>query len=180
MPKLDRPGIFRAEIVDYSLQDSQSSEAVGIACRFAPYQKLEPNGEWVDWNYGQEVYGTVWIIKADGTVNERSHNEFMRASGWDGELESIINKTFQPWPVKIDVQNEEYNGKTQLRVKWINHHDDEGQGMRSIEEAKAKALAAKYSAKFRAIASQAKGTEVTPPPPPPPSQTTPEGDDVPF
>lgn len=187
MPALDRPGIFRASIPEYELQESKTSEAVAIAMKFEIYQKQEASGEWVDWNYGQHIYGQAWIIKSDGTLNEKAQQAFMNASGWDGQIESILDKSFQPWPVKLDVDYEKYNGKDLLKVKWINHHDDEGGGgMRAMESDKAKSLIAKYSSKFRASASQAKADNATPPPPPPPTQISSDGgeqtsgDDVPF
>lgn len=179
MPVLDRPGIFRATITDYSLDEAKSG-AVALACKFDLYQKLEANGEWRDWNYDQHIYGNTWLIKKDGTLNDKAQQAFMKASGWDGELESILDKSFHPWPVQIDVREEDYQGKTKFVVAFVNHHDDEGGGggLRAMDDAKAKSLVAKFSSQFRASASQVGDRPAPPPPAPATGEVGPDG--VPF
>lgn len=109
------------------------------------------------------------IIQKDGAISTMTVDTFKQCFQWDGtdpfwltESANIVNK-----PVQLVLANEEYDGKTRLKVKYIN---PPGGGMRHEAVDKNKFLA-KYGAKFRALAggSTVKAPAAPKPPTPPPA-----------
>lgn len=174
---LDRPGVFHANINDYELWECRGdSEAAAITCRFDVYEKLEPNGEWIPWEYGQQIDGHAWIVKRDGTINVKGLIAFGDATGWDGSLDPIFDRTFKPLPVRIDCRLETYNGKERVKVAWINHHDYAGPGVRQVASSGRDDLIAKHQEKLRQLVAQRPRTSPPDAYSPPPAGE----DDVPF
>jgi hypothetical protein len=95
-----------------------------------------------------EIIGYQYLVAKDGTPQERTIKNLREATGWDGQLESLLDGE---WPmVQIVVEDEEYEGKKRRRVRWINPNNAEG-GNGSLKGDDIKMLAAKYGAKFRAL-----------------------------
>ncbi len=157
MPNVNEPGTYRAEIEEYVLQDSKSSDAVAIKCKFRTLEKKNGD-EWLAYK-GMHVYGYAWIIGKDGKVNQKAQESFMNATGWDGDLDSIYQGTFEPYAVSIEVESEQYAGKDGQRkiaykVAWINHYNDEGGGgLKGMDPAKSESIIEKYRQAMKASAA---------------------------
>ena len=153
MPQLRETGRFRAEILDYSFQEAKESAAISIVLAFKICEKFE--GEtWQTRKDDSRVYGNVWIVKRDSTINQQAQQNLMESTGWDGEIESILSKTWKPWPCQISVEENLFQRKVSYRVSWINHWDSEPTaGLRQLDNTAKTSLKNKYSAQLRASAA---------------------------
>lgn len=184
---LDRPGRFRClGGAQYWLRDSKSSSSVAVVFAFEISAWLDPTtGKWVDWMpYEQAIEGELYVIKTDGSVNQRALQTMRDVLGWNGDFTVLEQPgAWNTSPCQIEVENETYNNRTRLRVKWINPHDWDGGGRRA-EAGLASRLAAQHGAAVRAMfggspaASPPPARPVGPTPPAPPVSPTypPRGD----
>jgi len=182
---LDRTGSFRAQIVEYGLQEASetASQSLGlnIKCQIEEMYNFE-TGEWIDWRSDDPVvcYGYVNIIKKDGAVNDKSVENLVKCTGWDGTLASINSGDWKPTPCQISTKEDTYKDKTSYKVNYINPHDSiPGGGMKKLDPAKATALQSKYGASLRAITANAKRNTAPPSDKPsaPPRATVPSTDE---
>jgi hypothetical protein len=170
MPPIDREGIFRAKVTDIGFRPPKEGVKTRmVAMKFVATEMLVDT-EWKDWSeYGAEVYGDVCLIKKDGTIHERGVETLRDALGWDGSAASIENGTFEPWACQIVVAYDEYDGKTRLKVQWINHFNSEGgSGMKKATPNDTKGFDAQHGAAMRAICTKAT------------TKAPAAGDDIPF
>lgn len=107
---------------------------------------------------GRTISNTFWLTTKDGAVNTRSIETLKEIFGWDGAdpfwLEDHAAE-FADVPVELVIENEEYEGKTYPKVKWVNPPG--GMGGSQVANGDRQALLAKYGAKLRAVSG---GTSV--------------------
>lgn len=107
-----------------------------------------------------EIIAYQYLVAKDGTPSERTIRTLREATGWDGQLETICEGE---WPlVQIVVEDEIYQERERRRVKWVNPNNSEGAGPLKGDDIKA--LAAKYGAKFRALAGGVPASKAPPKP----------------
>ncbi len=188
--ELDRVGRFRGKILSYNLNAAKSGAK--SVFMIVEIDEIHQDGEWFDWReYGMQVSGDVWIIKKDGTLNGNQVRALTDHAGWDGDIVAISNGSWQPTPVQITAEENEYNGHTSYRIQWINAYDSEPSGGNvSLDDATA--MAAKFGSQLRAIAGNGARNSAPPagaPETPKPKATTPtppsspavaEADEIPF
>lgn len=184
---VDRPGTFRGNIVEYALKEMESG-AVAVAIR-AELTHFFDNGEWVDWiPYTQEAAGDVWIVKKDGSPNKGQVDNLIRFAGWDGDIMSVINQTWEATPCQLAIQEDTYNGQTRKKIAFVNDYNRDPSGSLggNVDAEKAKQLAMRFGSQLKAIAADVKrnvkqrpnGAPPKPPAMPPrPPQT---GEEIPF
>lgn len=180
----DREGTFRGVINGYGLKEMDSG-AVGVALRVLLTQMW--NGEeWIGWSeYDMEAEGDVWIIKKVGAVNEAAAQSLIKFAGWDGNLLSITEETWEPKPVAVVVKRDEYEGKTRFKIAFVNDHERTPGGLSNVDAAKAKELNTRFGAQLRALVGNNARNGSTPPPtskpsPPPIASAPAQGKDIPF
>lgn len=194
MQPVDRAGIFKAKITGYGLTESEKG-AVGIVLKAELTDLWDPtNKEWYPWaQYEQEAEGAIWIVKKDGTINQLGADSLIKCAGWDGNLESITGETWQPTPVQVAIDSDEYNGKTRFRINFVNPFDRTPGMMSTVSADKARELQNRFGGLLRAIAGNARRNGATPngapppparpaspaPPPPPVGAGARPGDDYP-
>lgn len=165
------PGTFRAVAIGAVLGMTETGKEQ-IAVQF---ETLEPEGERITW-YGYFTDGTF-----ERTI------ESLRHCGWRGN-DLIEFAAGRPLPegfgaeVEIVVDEEEFNGRTRLKVRWVN-----GSGgiavKNTLDESQARAFSARM--KSRVAALQAKNGTRAPAATSAPSMrgaqaTHPADDDIPF
>jgi len=186
---IDRSGNFRGEIIDYGLTEQESGAvAVGIEVHIHECWNAETK-EWEDWRQyaPMRAVGYIYVIKKDGTLNDKQVQSLVQHAAWDGSFESIVNHTWQPSPVHIVVDADTYKGKVQYKINWLNDFDRQPGGIGQIASGRMKDLNAKYGSQLRAVAGSAKKQAVPngKPAAPPPArekvtaENTPK-DDIPF
>jgi hypothetical protein len=123
MKRLDRPGIFKADLIRWSVRTSQQSSAIAISIEFLVMAQLD-GAAWADWTQYEDhsIYGDFWVVKSNGTINTPAVENLASAIGWNGDLEAIQGDP-PGGQVQITVKEEEYNGQKRLKVAWINPGD---------------------------------------------------------
>lgn len=164
-----KEGSYRIKIVNYSLREAKSG-AVGITLHAVITHEPGPDGEWEECDPG-EVEGTVWVIKKDGDANDRAVESLMNHAGWDGNLQSVSMRTWQPTPCSCTTKREEYQGTVSYKIAFINGFDNSP----PMSTTRAAELQAKYGEKLRRLGGAATPKEGVPLAPPPPTDA-----DIPF
>lgn len=81
-------------------------------------------------NEGHEVTYQAWIT--DKSL-ERTIKTLAEVFGWDGDIEALAKQTttgpFVGKPCSIVTEEEDYNGKKRVVIKWLNSADGGGKTM---------------------------------------------------
>ena len=191
---LDREGVFQAVPINWGIQKTESSQSVALVIEFGITAQME-DGDWTDWSGYEDhsVTGYFYIIKKDGGINTTQVDALAKALGWDGSLRNI--EAGPPHVIcQITAAFEEYNGKTRLKVQWINHKDYTP-GPKTAPPGVVADLESQFGSRLRAAAAAAKkdapATKPAPPPAPSPGLVPPpapadgdpgadDKDDLPF
>ncbi|MGE0191982.1 MAG: hypothetical protein AB7T63_08050 [Planctomycetota bacterium] len=155
MRRLDRPGIFRARPLSWSVRTSETSQAVAISIEFAVLAQLEASS-WTSWAEYEEhrVYGQFYVIKRDGSVNQTVVEQLAGALGWNGDLRTVAG----PVPdvtVQITVKEDAYNGQVRFKADWINPGDHTPQ-VPGASQGEVGTLQARFGSLLRAAAAGAR------------------------
>jgi hypothetical protein len=184
MIALDRDGIFKAIPQSWAIRKNDQTQSVGISIEFLITAQLE-GSEWTPWaGYADHsVWGTFYVVKKDGTVNQSAVEQLAQSLGWNGDLRAI---TLGPpaTEVQITVKEEIYDGKSRLKATWINPGDYSPQPSGASQEDMTK-LQTRYGSLLRAAVAGATKNgpplQAKKPTPPPPAEDSAEpGDDLPF
>lgn len=188
MQPVDRPGNFRGKILEFGIHEAESG-AVAINMRVSLDGRWDSeNGEWDDeWSqYEQFADGAVWVIKKDGTLNDRQIESLCRYAGWDAQLKSVQDQSWEPTPCAFVVNEDNYGDEQRFRVSFINAYDSTPGGMGQVSADKLKELEKRFGSQLRAIAGNVNRGSAKDDKPKPNSPKRPEmaaaatGDDIPF
>jgi hypothetical protein len=149
----DREGSFRGKIVEYGMKEFASGT---VAIKFkAELTEIYDFGNkcWEPWGeYQMEVFGDVFVVKKDGTLNEDAIKSLVDNAGWNGSFHSVEDKTWEPVPCQFSVKRSDHNGKTYFNASFINAFDSvPGGTMPKLDEGKVKSLDTRFSAQLRAL-----------------------------
>lgn len=146
---LDQKGDFKAAVLAAEVR-KETSGAIGVAILFGITAAKGGEAGWTDWTeYDVEVRGTFYVIKRDGTTNERTFRDLVDVLGWGGSFANVDEMVGKPCQVAVGA--EEYKGKTQYRVDWLNPLDWEGFGLGNVDQAGVASLDAQFGSKLRAL-----------------------------
>lgn len=149
-------GIYRAYPAAWAVEQVKSG-AVQLAVQFS-ITDVKEKGEWVVMEQPEEITGYFYIVKKDGTLNDRQIQSIKDALGWDGV--SFANLASGDWSgtqVQITVGSEVYEGKKRLKVQWLNHRDYEGGGgVGQTDPQIVSSLDTRFGSALRATAGTAK------------------------
>lgn len=150
---IDRAGDFRGEILQFGLQEYDSGAvAIDITARILDAWDREA-GEWEDWRqYDCQALGRLFVVKKNGSLNDGPIKSLVAFAGWDGNLESIVNGTWQPTPCAFTIEEDIYKTETRYRIGFVNDYNRTPGGQGNVDAEKAKAIQAKYGSQIRAIA----------------------------
>ena len=153
MPAIDRIGTFRGAIIEYGLNKGDRSESVGVALKIAIHDIWDDGAkQWLDWRqYQLEAEGTVWVVKADGTLNQAAINSLIDCADWDGKFVSIKEATWKPTLVQFNVVTDTYKDQTRFRIGFLDRYERIPGSMGNVDSAKAKDLDDKYGSMLRAM-----------------------------
>ena len=116
MRRLDRPGIFKARLLNWAVRTADSG-AVAVAAEYLILAQLD-GSEWIDWSGAEEhsVFGDTYVVKKDGTVHTSGVEQLVAALGWNGDLRSVVGRP-PDVVVQVTVKEEEYQGKMYGHLK---------------------------------------------------------------
>ena len=163
--RLEQEGIFRAVATAWSLgRTKEGSRSIPVVIDFTVTAKLD-DGVWTDWTGydDQTIEGRFYVVGKDGAPNAANVERLARCLGWTPDaLDSAPPGTV----VQIEVRPEDYNGKTTLKVKWLNPADFVPAAA-AQSPAEVHAFKAQFGSQMRAIAAAAtkgNGAKAGPPP----------------
>jgi len=169
---VDRPGQFRARPVQWGLATGRApSQSLGVRIQFLLLEWFSnTERKWEPWeSYGALCEGTFYIVGKDGGVGEsqeRNIADLVKFLNWSGDINDLLEGgNFQPLDCQVTIGEEEHEGRTRMKVQWLNSFN--GTINRVAPDA-AKSLAAKYGSQFRAVAGNVKRNM----PPPAPARAT--------
>ncbi len=187
MRRLDRPGIFRARPLSWSVRASETSQAVALSIEFLILAQFE-GSRWTNWAEYEphRVFGDFYVIKRDGSVNQTMVEQLAASLGWSGDLREV-GQAVPEVTVQITVKEDAYNGQVRFKADWINPGDHVPPPA-GTAKGELGALQARFGSLLRAAAAGARRTAPVPPAPagrapspPPPAEATPFDDgDIPF
>lgn len=150
----NRKGIFLATIGDKGVAPTGPNNLTTFTALYHLNEELQ-GGQFVDVSSeGMTITGYHYIELKDGGLNQFTVDKLKEATGWDGRdvfwLEDALPADTV---VKLELDFEEYNGKSTLKVKWLNHKDDAGGGgVVKADAAGRAALKSRMSGKLLAAA----------------------------
>jgi len=166
---IDRPGRFKAQPLDWTVDETGTNKLLTFIVKFECVSWLYEN-EWHDAAYG-EITGYFYLLKRDGTVNTHAVDSVKQAFGWDGRgVQSLHEGDWRNANVQLTVEEEEYNGRKQLKIKWLNPADYDGGGFSRVAWDTIKGKVSVLDAKLRAL----NGAPSSAPKPPPGKPTPPK------
>lgn len=141
MPKqIDTPGVYIADVLEHSLGLTKKNSYPQFIGRFGATKKwvddkagmehfemVEPG--WVDWTvYEEYLVGYLVLFNNAEAFDETSamfnYEQLKTAVGWSGQDFADLNgDKYVGKPVLIRVEENTYEGKTNLQVNWIDHED---------------------------------------------------------
>lgn len=158
---VQEPGIYRAYPTAWAVEKTEGG-AVQFAVQFS-LSDVKQGGEWHALQEPEEITGYFYVVKKDGTLNDRTIKSIKEALGWDGaSLASLADGDWSETQVQVTVGAETYNGKERLKVQWLNHRDYQGGGVGTTDPQLIRSLDAQYGSMLRAIAGPAAATKPSP------------------
>ena len=146
----DREGRFRARVMDVGVNATGPNKLCTVVLRFALTEEYA-GGEWR--NIESENLDAVaycYIEKRDGGLNDFQIEALKEAFGWPGIDPFWFDEQKELPPVQITLESEEYQGKSKIRVQFINSHDSEPGGITHADDDTRRAMLARLGHKLRA------------------------------
>jgi hypothetical protein len=171
--RLDRPGIFRAEILSWSFKQFPGSLSKAISIQFKILEKLERTdlgNAWEDWSVYDEhiVWGDYWIVGRNGKLNAKTLEQLSTALDWEGDIRAIGISLPRNRRVQVTVKEEAYDGKILYKAQWLSPWDfvpGGGRNKHAPTKETLEAFQAEYGSQVRAAlgaAAHLRGTPATP------------------
>lgn len=121
------------------------------------------DGQWVDVQPGQSIDAYITLEKSDGSMNTVNIDHLKASFGWDGvDPFWLQDNDLSQIQVQLTLENDTYNGKTKLKVQWIDPPGTEHGGIKRTEGDDRRRITDKLASKLRALS----GGVVTGPPKP--------------
>lgn len=187
MEKITNPGTYKAKIINHAVNATKKGFPQLVINILLQERYDDVNDEWVEWSeYEQGGIGYLVLYNAEGEL--LNNKQVMQATGWDGvDFSELDNLDLSDCIVQVRIDEDEYNGKTQLKVNWIDAEDaTPGTGLKKLDASELKSLSKRFlGGKSNVKPAKPKPTpkktttkkgKSSPPPPPAPKKS----DDEPY
>lgn len=172
-----RAGRYKAVVVSGGMSESGKNNIPTVTLKLDLVQEWRNNA----WEPCQDLQITYWgrLQKNDGSLMKRTLENLMETFGWNGRDFEFFYDAVNGLGCQCTLENNTYEGKTTLRVEWINPENSSGGGAKTLPKSELSKLNDKLSAKLRAATA---GTAIPPkpaspkpssPPPAPKAQCSP-------
>lgn len=169
----NREGLFHAYPVNIGVDETGPNNLLTCIINFQIFEELT-GGEWKGCeDESLDITGYFYLEKRDGSLNTVTVDALKAALGWDGRDPFWLQDTdLSEHAVQVRLGYEEYDGKTRLKVQFLNPYGSSGGTVSKGDDAVRKSVNARLGAKFRATA----GMPPTRPAPPkaPPKKPAPQ------
>ena len=147
----NREGTFNAYPANIGVTDSGPNNLATVIIGFRLFEELV-NGEWTDCSQEAiDVTGYFYLEKKDGQVNNVAVDALRAALNWTTDDPAWLQQTdLSQVPVQLKLGNEEYNGKTKVKVQFLNPYGSTAGGVPKGDEQTHQAIRMRLSDKLRA------------------------------
>jgi len=167
MSQIKYPGTYRGIKVDAGIKKSSGGHIQLVAQLVATEQFDFETGEWVtDWQqydeqFGSEITAYLMLFSKDTSKDAfATAKQLQKAWGWDGSSLAELEK-LEPEAFQFRVVEEEYKGKKQLKVAWIDAYNaTPGGTIQKLDESEIKKLDAQYANVLRKLSGGPKPKSV--------------------
>jgi len=163
----NREGRFKARILDHGVDMTGPNKLATFVCQFHLVQEFIGD-EWESVVEDFDIIGYFYLEKRDGSLNTITIDNLQDAFGWDGrEAMWLQDADMSHLVVQVKLGWETYDGKTRLKVQYVNEENATPMGVPCANEVTRRAISARLGAKLRANAG---GTSTPAPAPKPGSR----------
>jgi hypothetical protein len=150
--QLNREGIFHANPVDIAVNETGQNNLATVVLQLAIIEEKQ-DGEFVDIHDEQLTAAAyVYLERKDGSINEFFVNSLKEALGWDGRnVFWLQDNDLSDHPIQITTGFEDFNGKTRLKVQFVNPYGSEGRAVKKADGNVKRNITARIGSKLRAI-----------------------------
>ena len=154
----NREGRFKATILEHGVSETGPNNLATFVCRFQLIQELG-NGQWNPVDEDLDITGYFYLEKRDGSLNTVTIDALKAAFGWDGRDPFWLQDSdFTDHVVQVKLAFEQYQGRTRLKVQYVDHENSSGGGIPKADDTTRRSLATRLGAKLRANAGSAPAT----------------------
>lgn len=166
----NREGRFKATILEHGVSETGPNNLATFIVKLQLIQELG-NGQWNPVDEDLDITGYFYLEKRDGSLNTITIDSLKSAFGWDGRDPLWLQDSdFNGHVVQVKLAFEEYQGKTKLKVQYIDAENSTGGGVPRADDNTRRSMANRLGAKLRANAG---GTPAPAPKPAPGSRPAP-------
>lgn len=113
----------------------------------------------------EQITAYLNLVKTDGTLNEITIRNLKDALGWNGESFATLQRDDwqsgpQPVECQVVVGEEEYQGRKQKRVTYLNPKDYTPHGVGAAKTDVIQSLDARYGAMLRSLGGKSNGARL--------------------
>ncbi len=150
MARIDREGIFKARVIEHAVTQTRNGfpqwqASVYLVAKFDE-EAAEP--VWIDWSeYNMSV--PVYSVLCNNDQKLLNWENVERATGWDGNsFQSLDGLDLTDHVIQVRIEEDTYDGKTRLKVQWVDAADSDpyGNRVKKLAVAELQTLSAKFSA----------------------------------
>jgi len=156
---ITRPGTFRGTPTQWGVTETANGNPQFVvelsaleyyaetADELSHFGITEPG--WVDWSaYNESLTGYLVLFTDKGPL--LNYEQLQKALGWDGSsFEALATSDWSTVSILFRVEENEYNGKVSMQVKWVDRHDaDPVRQLRTLDAAALKGLDGKFAGRL--------------------------------
>lgn len=171
----NREGRFRARVIDVGVNATGPNKLCTIVLRFGLTEEYA-DGEWRNIEAEDlDVVAYCYIEKRDGTLNDFQIEALKEAFGWPGVDPFWFEEQKELPSVQVTLDWDEYQGKSRIRVQFINAYDSQPSGITHADADTRRAMMSRLGHKLRAHSGgkPAPAPQPVGAPKPPPKPTAP-------
>ena len=149
---VNREGRFRAAAIEAAANETGPNKLATETFRFALEEELQA-GEWVDVaEEGLDIVAYCYIEKKDGTLNDFQIEALQSSFGWGGSDMFWFEENLRELPkVQLTLEEETYEGKTRIKVRFINAYDSEPGGVSHADDATRKSISTRLGSDRKSV-----------------------------
>lgn len=122
----NREGRFKANILEHGVAETGPNKLATFICKFGLLEELV-NSDWMAFgpeDSGLEITGYFYLEKRDGSINTITVDQLKAAFGWDGRDPLWLQDAdFTRLTVQVKLEFELFDGKTRLKVRYVDAED---------------------------------------------------------
>lgn len=171
MGQLKQTGTFLFDIVEACICATKNGLPQWVANLKAVQAYDDESGQWVDYSQYEdnEILAYLVLFGKDGK-SLLNAKQLQKAIGWNGtSFEELDQMDYSGIQIQARLEEHEYEGKTSIRVQWIDHKDaDPTRVLQRLDSDALKKLNAKFASGMRELSGgpKPKSVPVVPPTPP--------------